>query len=79
MAAQASSTLAAPCQRQHTQNAAHGSFAELAMHAAAERADLRTRMVGAAKQLLCAQRCMRGAVLVLDAMAPARVAQVLAQ
>ena len=49
------------------------------VHAAAERADLRTGVVGAAQQLLRAQRRVLGPVLVLDAMTAARLAQVLAQ
>ena len=49
------------------------------MHAAAERADLRSGFVGAAQQLQRAQRRFLGAVFVFDAMAAARLAQVLAQ
>src|SRR5580658_10912511 len=49
------------------------------MHAAAECADLRTSVVGAAQQLLRAQRGTLGAVLILDAMAAARLTQMLAQ
>ena len=66
-------------QRQHAQNAAHRGLTLLAVYAAAERADLLAGMIGAAQQLLRAQRRMLGAVLVLDAMAAAGLAQVLAQ
>ena len=51
----------------------------LAVHAAAQRADLLAGAVGAAQQLLRAQRCVLGAVLVFDAMTAARLAQVLTQ
>jgi hypothetical protein len=54
-------------------------LAVLAVHAAAERADFLTGEVGAAQQLLRVQRCVLGAVLVLDAMSAACRAQVLAQ
>src|ERR1019366_9429016 len=47
--------------------------------AVTERADLRTSVVGAAQQLLRTHWRMLGSVLVLDAMAAARRAQVLAQ
>ncbi len=66
-------------QRQHAQDAAHGSLSVGLMHAAAKRADLRAGSVGAAQQLQRAQRRLLGPVLVLDAMAAARLAQVLAQ
>src|SRR5258708_6993304 len=49
------------------------------MHPAAQRSDLRAGFVGAAQQLLCAQRSFLGAVFVLDAMAAARLAQVFAE
>src|ERR1039458_7925627 len=49
------------------------------MHPTAERTDLRSGLVGAAQQRQRAQRRMLGAVLVLDPMAAARLAQVLAQ
>src|SRR5947207_16022623 len=66
-------------QRQHTQNAAHRGLTLLAVHAAAQRADLRTGLISAPQQLLRAHRCMLGPVLVLNAMTAARLPQVLAQ
>ena len=47
------------------------------MHASAECADLGAGSVGAAQQLLRAERGLFGPILVLDAMAAARMAQVL--
>src|ERR1700693_5990587 len=62
---------------QHAFNTAPRGLAVLTVHAAAERADLLTGEVGAAQQFLRAQRCVLGAVLVLDAMTAARRAPVL--
>src|SRR2546428_2771518 len=66
-------------QRQHAQNASYRSLAVLAVHAAAERADLLAGLVGAAQQLLCAQWRVLGAVLFLNAIATHRLPLVLAQ
>src|ERR1019366_4760572 len=66
-------------QRQHAQNAAHRGLTVLPMHAAAQRADLFTSVVGTVQQLLRAHRRMLGPVLLLDAMSAARLTQVLAQ
>ena len=49
------------------------------MHAAAERSDLRAGFVGARQQLQGGQRSLLGPVFVFDAMAAARLAQMLAQ
>jgi len=46
------------------------------VHAAAERPDLCAGLVGAAQQLLRAERCLFGPILVFDAMTAARIAQV---
>src|SRR5271169_2485210 len=66
-------------QRQHAQNSAHRGLALLTVHAAAECADLLAGLIGAAQQLLCAQRSVLGSILLLNAMTAARLAQVLTQ
>src|SRR5664279_2467112 len=66
-------------QRQHSLNPAHHGLSVLAVHPTAERTDLRSGPVGATQQCQRAQRRLLGAVLVLDAMAAARLAQVLSQ
>ena len=54
-------------------------FPVLAVIAAAERAGLFTGLVGTAQSLPRAQRCSLGAIRFFDAMAAARLAQMLAQ
>jgi len=60
-------------------NAAHRNLAMLAMHTAAEHADLRAGPVSAGQQLHRAERCFLGPVFLFDPMAPACFAQVLTQ
>jgi hypothetical protein len=49
------------------------------MHAAAERADLRSGFVGAAQQLLRSERCLFGSVFFFDAATAARLTQMFTQ
>src|SRR5258708_13131406 len=66
-------------QRQYGHNAAYCGLAVFLMHAAAERPDLLASFVGARQQLQSGQRSLLGPVLVFDAMASTRLAQVFAQ
>src|SRR6266849_5416911 len=66
-------------QRQHAQDAAYCGLTVFLMHAAAERSDLRAGSVGARQQLQSGQWSLLGPIFVFDAMASARLAQVLAQ
>jgi hypothetical protein len=63
-------------QRQHAQDVAHRDLSAGLVHAAAERPDLYAGLVGAAQQLLRAERCLFGPILVFDSMTAARIAHV---
>jgi hypothetical protein len=67
------------CQREHAQDAAHGSLAVIPMHALTQCADMRFGLFGAGQQLLSRQRRLLWVIFILDAVTPALFPHVLAQ
>ena len=58
-------------QVQHAEDATHRCLAEVLMHGLTQSTDVRSGYFGAAKQLLRAQRCSCGTILLLNAVASA--------
>src|ERR1019366_6459081 len=65
--------------REHAQDAAHRDFPVIALQALAESADVLARLFATGEELPRGHRRLRGTIFVLDAVAAALLAQVLAQ